>query len=316
VKITRKVQREVIVAAVLIGLAIITVSSVRRHLWATNKRIQNRHDVYFLPPPAQVERLSLGYKYALADVLWAHVLVSQGLHTFERRRFENLLRLYDTINLLDPKWRTPYLLADALITFQATTTPLNEVIKAREILERGVKNRPFDGEIWLNLGQFVSFVAPSSYIEDHDPELAAKWRLEGVPYLARAAELGAARANISWQALGGASILEKAGKREASIRFLKRTYAVTDDDELKEQILRSLNRLMVEREADNFRKRNEAFVQTYQSELPFINKNTALLLGPPLTPAACAGSDRAAATECATSWRQWGNRWQKEGPGD
>ena len=164
-KITRKVQREVIVAAVLIGLAIITVSSVRRHLWATNKRIQNRHDVYFLPPPAQVERLSLGYKYALADVLWAHVLVSQGLHTFERRRFENLLRLYDTINLLDPKWRTPYLLADALITFQATTTPLNEVIKAREILERGVKNRPFDGEIWLNLGQFVSFVAPSSYIE-------------------------------------------------------------------------------------------------------------------------------------------------------
>lgn len=303
--------RETVLSIVLIGASIIGVSSVRRHLWAIDDRINNRQDVYFLPPPEQVERLSLGYKAALADVLWAHVLVSQGLHTFERRRFDNLVRLYDVINLLAPTWRTPYLLADALITFQAAHTPYEEVVKAREILERGTRHRPYDAEIWLNLGQFVSYMAPASYLEDEHPEVAARWREEGVAYLARAAELGGENANISWQALGGANILEKAGEHDAAIRFLQRTYAVTDDEELKQDILRRLERRMAERDLDAFKGREEAFLELYRRELPFISRGTALLLGPPAAPARCAGPGQRNEPRCAVTWRQWYERTER-----
>lgn len=313
--VRRSSPRTLFAVAACLGLAIALVGSVRGALFDQHREVKNRHDVYFLPPPAQVEAMSLGYEAAVADILWAHVLVSQGLHTFEQRRFENLLRLYDTINRLAPTWRSPYLLADALITFQADTTPLEEVIKAREILERGTKHRPYDGEIWLNLGQFVSFVAPASYIEDHDPELAARWRREGVAYLARASELGAGRSSISWQALGGANILVEAGERDAAIRFLKRTYAVTDDEELKQDILKRLERLVAERELARYRGRDEAFRERYRGQLPFLSRDQILVLGPPPAPARCAGSNDE--PRCATTWRGWSQRYDSaSGPGD
>src|SRR5690606_34059216 len=232
-------ERELAAVIVVIVLGAICIALVRASLFETEKGIKNRDDVYFLPPPAQVKTMSLGYRATMADLLWAHVLVSQGLHTFEQRRFDNLTRLYDAINELDPTWQTPYLLAEALITFQAATTPYEEVVKVREILERGVKHRPYDAEIWLALGQYVAFVAAPSYLSDTHPEEAERWRREGVEYLRRAAELGQ-----SWQAMCGATILARAGDTSAAIRFLRDAHASADDPELKREIEQRIDRLL------------------------------------------------------------------------
>jgi len=310
-------HRELVITILLVFAAVVAVSGVRRHLFATHKRIKDKQDVYFLPSPEQVTILSLGYRAAVADMLWAHVMVSQGLHTFERRRFDNLLLLYDAINELDPTWRSPYLYADALITFQSEVTPYEEVVKAREILERGVKHRPYDAEIWLNLGQFVAFMAPSSYIDDK-PEIAARWRLEGARYLARAAELSGDTANISWQAIGGANVLAKAGELDAAIRFWQRAYAVTDDAELREEIRQKIERYSAEldsekaaRQFEAYRKRDEAFKELVLGELPFTRRGLSLVLGPPPHPRRCAGRSDEASLHCATTWRQWAERYER-----
>ena len=313
--------REIGFTLALAVLAVLTVRSVRADLCDTERDVRDKHDVYFLPPPEQVKLMSLGYQHALADVLWAHVMVSQGLHTLERRRFENLVLLYDAINALDPTWRTPYLMADALITFQSEVTPYDEVVRAREILERGVKNRPYDALIWLNLGQFVAFIAPSSYIDDR-PEEAARWRREGAAYLQRAAELAGNQSDISWQALGGANILAKAGDLEDAVRFWQTTYAATDDEELKAKIEKKLEFYTKQlgqqaSKAHQVRmKREEAFTTKMRKELPFVRTDMALVLGPPPLPARCAGMPRDREDErqrdpnCATSWREWGRRFE------
>ena len=289
----------VAVAAVAIGLARAPAADVQR-------RVQETSDVYVLPPPDQVVALSLGYRAALADLLWSHVLVSQGLHTMERRRFENLTLLLDAINALDPTFRDPYVFADALITFQTSATPYAEVVKAREIMERGVKNRPLDGGLWLSLGQFVAFIAPASYLTD--PEEQARWRSEGAQMLARAAELGGDDASISWQALGGAGILGRTGEREAQIRFLQRTLAVTDDEELKQKVRTQLEPLLGEKDADAYRRRLDQFGALWRHDLPFVGKTTLLVIGPPPDPAYCAGGAHADEARCAMTWRDWAAR--------
>lgn len=307
------------IAAGILALSVGLVASVRSTLFETEKTIRNEHDVYFLPPPEQVVTMSLGYRAALADVLWAHVLVSQGLHSFEQRRFENLVLLYDAIYALAPTWRTPYLLADALITFQANTTPFEEVLKVREILERGIEERPYDAEIWLNLGQFVSFVAPSSYLEPDHMELAAQWRLEGVEYLARAAELGAAESSISWQALGGAVILQREGETGQAVRFLQNTYMMTDDPELRADIERRLESIEGQRKTSlqtlaqlefrAYQERDIEFTATTTALVPFMSRDLALaLMPPPFDAAACAGPGHLDEPTCAISWRTWGDR--------
>jgi hypothetical protein len=235
-------RREAVGLLGFCALAVLLVASVRARLFTAHKRVKEREDVYFLPPPEQVVTMSLGWRHAAADLLWSHVMVAQGLHTFERRRFANLLLLYDAINALDPTWRTPYVYAEALVTFQGNTTPYEEIVKVREILERGVRELPFDAELWLNLGQFVSFVAPPSYLEDR-PDEADRWRREGVAALQRAAELSGGDSWIAWQALGGASILEQLGDEKGALDLLRRIYVVTDDLELKEDLRRRMQRL-------------------------------------------------------------------------
>jgi hypothetical protein len=317
------------------------VVAVRADLFNVEKNVKAKHDVYLLPPPSQVVTMSLGYRHAFADVLWAHVLVGQGLRIGERRRFDTLLQLYDAINALDPTFRSPYMMADALITFNIVPTgpnttaedrtlPYEDVVKARAIIERGARALPQDAELWLTLGQFVSFIAPASYLEDR-PEEAERWRREGVAYLERAVALSGGNSNVSWAALGGASILRETGELEASVRFYERAYAVTDDEELREAIsarLRSLrkrrdeevSKLDAKRQAQleaRLRKntvylqRAEAFRAWMLAELPFLDAGTAQALGPPPSPAACAGPARDDPS-CATSWHDWVNRFEEE----
>ncbi|WP_438021286.1 hypothetical protein WMF18_20400 [Sorangium sp. So ce315] len=302
--------RDALITVALSAVAAVAIGSVRAPAADLEKRVAETSDVYVLPPPDEVVTMSLGYRAALADLLWSHVLVSQGLHTFERRRFENLTLLLDAINALDPTFRDPYLFADALITFQTSTTPREEVLKAREIMERGVQHRPLDGELWLALGQFVAFIAPASYLTD--PEEQARWRLDGARMLARAAELGGGDANISWQALGGAGILGRAGEREAQIRFLQRTLAVTDDEELRQSIRAQLDKLLGERAAEGYRRRLDGFSEIWRRDLPFVSKTTMLVLGPPLDPAYCAGGAHADEPRCATTWRAWAERVEQD----
>lgn len=309
--------RDALVTAALVTAAAVAIGAVRAPAADAERRVKETSDVHVLPPPEQVVRLSMGYRAALADLLWAHVLVSQGLHTFDRRRFENLTLLLDSINELDPTFRDPYLFADALITFQTSETPHEEVVKAREIMERGARHRPLDGEVWLVLGQFVAFIAPAGYLKDEEEK--KQWRLDGARYLARAAELGGGDSGISWQALGGAGILGRAGEREAQIRFLQSILAVTDDEELKRNARQQLDRLLGERAEDVHKREQEAYIrrldgfnELWRRDLPFVSKTTLLVLGPPHDPAACAGGAHAGEPRCATTWIGWAERLDRK----
>lgn len=297
-------------AAALIVIAAAGAGSVRGELAGIERRVKETSDVYLLPPPEQVVTLSLGYRAALADLLWAHVLVAQGLRLKERRRFENLTRLLDSINELDPTFRDPYLYADALITLQTVAVPREEVLKAREILERGARNRPLDAEVWLALGQFVAFVAPGSYLTDEEER--RQWRLEGAKMLERAVELGGPDSAIGWGAIGGASILARAGEREAAIRFLERALAVTDDEELKKHIAGKLAQAVAEKLAEAHRKRQEELRAMRRRDLPFVSSAMFLVLGPPFDAALCAGGERRDDPRCATTWQSWVERISRE----
>jgi hypothetical protein len=289
--------------AALALAAAFVIALVRGPLFAVNHRVHETSDSYALPPPRELLALSLGYRSALADLLWANVLVSQGLHTEQHRRFDNLTKLLDAINELEPTYRDPYLLADALITFQAVQTPPEEVRKARAIMERGVENLPLDGELWLALGEFVGYVAPGTYLSD--PAEQAAWRLDGARMLEHAADLGGDNASLSWQALGGAGLLSRAGERDAAIRFLRRTLAITDDVELKEKIEAQLGKLLGETRDDLFHRLEEGIYAARHRDLPHVARIEYMVLGPARDAAYCAGDAHAREAACAPSWRAW-----------
>src|SRR5947208_3150874 len=93
--------------ALVLGAAAV-IGAVHQSVVSTAWHVHETSDLYVLPEPEEVVALSLGYRSALVDMLWAHVLVSQGLHNQEKRRFENLTLYLDTINELEPTFADPY----------------------------------------------------------------------------------------------------------------------------------------------------------------------------------------------------------------
>jgi tetratricopeptide (TPR) repeat protein len=272
-------------------------------------------DAYLLPPPAQLERLSLGYRSALADLLWADLLVTQGLRLGERRRYGIGVEYLRAITRLDPEWRDPYRLAQPLVTLQTEKAPLDEVLELKEILVEGLKRRPTDAELHLVVGSFMVYVAPDGYLSER-PELAAAWREEGAEYLARAAELAPEDSSIVWQAIGGDRFLIQTGQLDRAIELYTRVLATTEDPELRVRIESNLalmrdDRLsMAQKVRESERKARAGVInRALSAAYPVLAERNrlaslAFLMPRPRDSSRCAGGARASgsALECARTW--------------
>ena len=260
--------------------------------------------VYPLVAPNQMVVASLGYRSAAADAIFAHVLVSYGLHFQERRRFEFVGDYYlDAMNALDPTFlRDPYPIRRHAARPRPPKPPgLEHYVKAREVLLRGLENRPYDTELWSQTGQYLAYVA-RPYLP---PAMEKEWVLEGAKILAHACELASKNENVPYHCITAASLLNDAGEREAAIDSLRRLIAVSDDPDIQRLALGYLRVKLDARDADLQEHRRGIFREAWQKDLPFISKNMMLVIGPRVDTAFCAGTLQADNPACTVTWRQW-----------
>ncbi|MBN1605748.1 MAG: hypothetical protein JW940_03905 [Polyangiaceae bacterium] len=294
------------------GLGAAAIGLVRPTLAQSFHGLRVRNDVYGLPAPEQTVVASLGYRAALADTLYAHVLVDHGLHFSERRAYEFVGNYLETINALDPKFREPYLFADTLLTLQPVPPPIENYDVARRILERGMRERPYDTELWTQAGQFFAYLAPAQI---HGAVKQQEWRMAGARALAHACEIVSHNANLPYHCITAAGILSRAGETEAMLSWLERVVMVNDDEEIHRLALGYLKAKLGEREQQRVQQRLRRFKQAWQADLDFLSKDALLVLGPGFDPTRCAGLDAAESPKCATSWLAWSERQQDaDGP--
>jgi tetratricopeptide (TPR) repeat protein len=297
--------------ALVIGISLIV--STRAPLVATFSKVREKSDLLVLPNPQRTVVLSLGYRSALADLIFAHVLVSSGIHLQEKRRYETAAAYLETINELDPKFATPYRYADTILTVQATPSKLSDYEAARRILERGMRELPFDTELWLTSGQFFAYLAPARIEELANKTVAQQWRHEGAKRLARSCELIGKNDAIPYHCVTAARLFSQSGEREALLQFVERIMSVTDDPAVHEQALSALMRAMGQEQKDEMKRRRERLDRIQKNDLAFVGKDRYLLLGPKTNGFACFGPKAKTALECATSLREYHRRLDESG---
>jgi hypothetical protein len=288
-------------AFVLCALSVLAIGSVRASLVERFLTVAQRSDDYLLPPADQTVIASLGYRSALADLIYAHVLVSYGIHFQEKRNFEFIGSYIDTVNALDPKFRDPYRFADTLLTIQPNPVSERAYYKAREILQRGLTALPYDTELWSSAGQFLAYIAAprlSSVTE------AAAWRLEGARKLARACELIGNNENVPYHCINAATLLDEAGEHAAENEFLKKFLLVNDDPQVRALAIAALRSSSSETD-QMLDQRLHRFQTSWLADLPFVTRSALLVLGPHTQPARCAGLAIPYEASCASSWRDW-----------
>jgi hypothetical protein len=286
-------------------VALLVISQLRSRLAERATRTTLGRDVYALPSAGQLRAMSLGYRAALADLLFANVLVSAGIHHQEKRPFEFVDKYLDAINALDPLFRDPYRYADTLLVVQATPVREATYFKTREVLRRGLATFPFDTELWESSGQFLAYLAPNHLRERADQDA---FRLEGARDLARACELVSNNENIPYHCIGAARLLDASGEQAAARQFLRRVLAASDNPEIRESALSYLKYALHSGEGEQAAKYRDEFHRLWGGDLPFVTRAAELVLGPPFDPARCAGSQAFADERCASSWQRVSER--------
>jgi len=281
----------------LIVITALAVNRLRAPLNAAFLGTKNQDDVYTLPPPGQLNAMSLGYRSALADMIFAHVLVSSGIHFQEKRGFEFVGKYIEAVNSLDPKFELPYRMADGLLTLQAKPVTVEAYRQARRILERGMAEFPYRQGIWTSAGMFLAYLGPTGNIEGDE---LADWKLAGGRALARSCELVGSQDTPPQQCIMAAGLLTKAGEATAARQFIERMLAVNDDPEVRKYMSALLEQKVGADERDRLHERRERFKRAWNTDLPFVSRGAVLAIGPRWDTAACAGVG-----ECATSWRAW-----------
>ncbi len=294
------------VFACVFASAICMIAWAQPQVDSTAASVQQKSDVYALPRADLLPAMSLGYRAALADYIWAHILVTQGLRMEEHRPFDHLGRYLDAVTVLEPKFREPYRLGDTLLSYQPNDpNPDQSMHTARRILEKGVRELPNDGELWINYGEFLAYVAPSFL---RNPQDAQQWRVDGARALVHAGDLGGSRSQYSlWHAIAGVGILTKEGERDAMMAFLQRVFAITEDPELRDHIQMKLDRLAQGKFESNALTLSRAFDELWHRRLPFMSRTALRILGPDVPVWRCAGiSDTEDLSACERSWPEWG----------
>src|SRR5262249_28952133 len=146
-------------AWIVLAACIALIQVARPRVAGAFRAVKTTSDVFALPPPSMLPVASLGYRSALADLLFASTLVSYGMHGEEKPRFEFIGEYLDSIVALDPAFCQTYRYADTFIIYQATGNPTpDDVRHARRLLEQGLENCSGDAHLWLSAGQFMAFI--------------------------------------------------------------------------------------------------------------------------------------------------------------
>ena len=277
----------------LLATSVLGVARLQPRLAARVHDVKLNDDVYVLPRPSELRAMSLGYRAAAADAIWAKLLVEYGTHWHERRSFTDAPKYMDAILALDPKYPLVYRYAETLIVYRPPRGTREDWFIAKEYLERGLRERPTDSDVWLHYGQFLAFSSPTFFIDDK--EMLDKFRHEGAQAIVRAVELGA----DADRSIAAATLLSKYGERDAAIRQLRRAYALTDVEADREQIGRKLAVLEATAERDAAERDMRVIESRWRTEFNFLSRDAYLLLGPLTDPLRCAGR---ATADCPRTW--------------
>jgi hypothetical protein len=299
---TSKALRSLILTWLVVALGVGAVAASRAPLAARYAVASATEDVSLLLEPEYTRVLSLGHREALADYLFATLLVQYGTSFQEKRRFDSAYRYLDTITTLAPTFDRPYLFADTLLTMRPAPPTPEDYRAARRIQARGLEALPYHSELWLVAGQFAAYVAPP-----HLPkEDRAEFKSAGAGMLTRACELVSNNANIPYHCITAARLLDRSGERDAMIRMLTRTLAVNDDPEVQRMALAYLGRASDDRQRERFARRGQALAAEWKASLPHASRILVSLLGPAPNLWRCAGADAWRSPGCFTAWRDWG----------
>jgi hypothetical protein len=256
-------MRRLVVVLLLVALAGLT-GVVHRRVDERRAGLPPEEDVMVLPTPGALERMSLGYREALADLLWVRALVLAG----ERLGHTDAAlveRHVEAISTLAPRFHRPYLWGGITVIYGGEGRIDRELVeRAIRIYRAGLRQFPESHELLYALGMLLLHQVGSTpgYSEEDKRVLAA----EGVDLVRKAAAHGADPLVRRY----AATIITEHATDELAIQFLESQLGQTDDEEHRRLLRRKLGSLVGREAVERVERTREAFIAEQRRVAPYV----------------------------------------------
>ena len=232
-------------------------------------------DTLYLPPARVLRTASLGHTELAADLVAARTNVYFGTQLSKKGEHRWLERYLHSAIDLDPRFHSLYRRGAAMLVYTGKEFSVDAFESANRILERGVREFPSDWEIWFQLGFNLMFELPR--LTGEDDRRVLDWRQRGVESFRQATLLDGVPA---WLPGLAAQMLTKRGGDALAIKHLEQTYAVTSNEETREEIRRKLTLLQGQHAAAEL-ERGAALLRGILSRAyPYAPEAFSLIVGP------------------------------------
>ncbi len=259
--------------AALVAALVVLAGATRLVAASEHHAAESYEDIYYLPPAQWLPVVSLGHDEALADMLWCAALVYQGEEFIHGGGLDHVFEYAEGILVLDPDFRAVYLwMSSAGIYSPEALTPA-DMERTIDIVRRGRRRFPNDGELAWALGATLTFEAPPYTPEERREAV----RLEGLENLMDAVRLGAAP---EWLVLSNTSMLSTLGHADRAIEHLEEMYARVTDEGLRADIAARIEGVRNESYGAAFVEANDQFELERQASFPYLNPDFYFFIAP------------------------------------
>ncbi len=241
------------VLAVCLAAAVVTATRADRARPAATLEA-----VLYIPSPAMLRRMSLGYTGLLADIYWTRAVQYFGArHVVRSRHYELLAPLLDITTQLDPHLTAAYEFGSIFLT-QPPPNGAGDPDAAIRLVQYGIQHNPGDWRLYYNLG-FIYAIEKKDYLA------AAQAFTQGskVPNAHPFLKILAAR------------MAQRGGDIETSRLLWTTTYETSKDPQIKANAISHLRALQV----DEVVPKLEEVVSQYTSRAGHAPENWAELVG-------------------------------------
>lgn len=221
-------------------------------------------DVLYVPPATHLELMSLGYKEALADLIWVRALLFTGQRIGDND-LEVVGRYVEAITGLSPRFHQAYRWGGVTMIYGGQADIDRPAVdRAIAIYERGLEQFPESHELLYPMGMLLTHqVGSTPGYSDEEREAMSR---RGVEYIRKAAAFGADPLVRQY----AATLITEHGTEQLAVQFLESQLAQAEDEGYRRMLRRKLERMGQGQTAQQAEAVREAFRAEHDARAPYV----------------------------------------------
>ncbi len=241
------------------ALALLAHDTLREH----RDTFPGDTDVLYVPPPQYLHPMSLGYREALADLLWVQALVFTGQRMGDND-LSAITRYTEAVTGLSPRFHQAYVWGGITPIYGGSAVVDRDMVdRSIAIYRRGLEQYPESHKLLYPFGMLLVHQVPSTPGYTDEEKQAAK--REGAELIRRAAAFGADPLVRQY----AATLITDHATEQMARQFLESQLATAEDEDFRRMLRRKLERMGAQGSVEEIERTRESFLREQLAQLPY-----------------------------------------------